>query len=139
MVGDWPLRSFLELGAFTSAVPCARLHTRLLLFEWGLAAFNERVELLVCELVTNAVKASQFPDRMVPVRLWLLSDVARVLILVWDTSPQQPVLIDADEDADSGRGLLLVAALSQQWGCYVPQEMGGKVVWALCATDNAHF
>jgi len=139
MAADWPLRSFLELGAFTSAVPCARLHARLVLREWGLAALGERVELLVCELVTNAVKASQSLGWMVPVRLWLLSDAARVLILVWDAGPRQPVLIAAGEDADGGRGLVLVAALSQQWGCLVPQDLGGKVVWALCATGGARF
>ncbi len=35
VTGRWPLRSFLELGALPSAVPCARLHTRHLLWEWG--------------------------------------------------------------------------------------------------------
>jgi hypothetical protein len=34
VTGRWPLRSFLELGALPSAVPCARLHTRQLLWEW---------------------------------------------------------------------------------------------------------
>jgi hypothetical protein len=51
----WPLESFLELGAFPGAVPCARLHTRQVLWEWGLAALGETSELLVSELVTNAV------------------------------------------------------------------------------------
>jgi hypothetical protein len=32
----WPLRSYLELGALPTAVPCARLHARHLLWEWGL-------------------------------------------------------------------------------------------------------
>jgi hypothetical protein len=34
-VDQWPLQSFLELGALPGAVPCARLHTRHLLWEWG--------------------------------------------------------------------------------------------------------
>jgi hypothetical protein len=34
VTGRWPLRSFLELGPLPSAVPCARLHTRQLLWEW---------------------------------------------------------------------------------------------------------
>jgi hypothetical protein len=55
VTGRWPLRTFLELGALPSAVPCARLHTRQLLWEWGLAAdLADTAELLVSEIVTNA-------------------------------------------------------------------------------------
>jgi hypothetical protein len=35
MTGEWPLRDFIELGALSSAVPCARLHARQLMWEWG--------------------------------------------------------------------------------------------------------
>ena len=35
MAGQWPLQSFLELGPLPSAVPCARLHVRQLLWEWS--------------------------------------------------------------------------------------------------------
>ena len=55
---DWRLRSHLELAAFPSAVPCARLHARLVVWEWGLASIAETVELVVSELGTNAVQAS---------------------------------------------------------------------------------
>jgi len=37
-VDQWPLQSFLELGALPGAVPCARLHARHVLWEWGLAS-----------------------------------------------------------------------------------------------------
>lgn len=131
IVEKWPLRSFLELGALAGAVPSARLHTRLVTREWHLAALGETTELLVSELMTNAVAASQSLDEALPVRLWLLSDGARVLILVWDADPRQPVRIDAGAEAESGRGLLLVETLSQQWGSYTPAQMGGKAVWAL--------
>jgi hypothetical protein len=53
MTSGWPLQSYLELAALPSAVPCARLHTRQVLWEWGLGAAAETVELLVSELVTN--------------------------------------------------------------------------------------
>lgn len=53
----WPVRSSLELGALPTSVPCARLHTRHLLWEWGLDGLVEPAELLVSELVTNAVRA----------------------------------------------------------------------------------
>ncbi len=52
MADNWPLHSYLELGAFPGAVPCARLHSRQLLWEWGLTDFSDTIELLVSELVT---------------------------------------------------------------------------------------
>ena len=51
---QWPLCSYLELGALPTAVPCARLHARHLLWEWGLNGLAADTELLVSELVTNA-------------------------------------------------------------------------------------
>ena len=54
--------SYLELGALPTAVPCARLHARHLLWEWGLSALVEDTELLTSELITNAVKATADGD-----------------------------------------------------------------------------
>jgi hypothetical protein len=65
-----------------------------------------------------------------PVRLWVVSDKMQVVVLVWDASPLPPVLVDASEDAETGRGLLLVQALSTRWGWHFPPGLGGKVVWA---------
>lgn len=130
MADDWPLQSFIELGALPGAVPCARLHARQVLWEWGLSGLSENVELLVSELVTNAVKASQPMEQIFPVGLWLLSDKAQVLILVWDANPQPPVWIDAGEEAENGRGLVLVEEISERWDWYFPRG-GGKVVRAL--------
>jgi len=126
----WPYLSFLELGALPGAVPCARLHTRQMLWEWDLAPFGESTELLVSELVTNAMEVSRAAARDTPVRLWLVSDKAQVVILVWDASPLPPVPVDAGGDAENGRGLLLVQAISARWGWHFPQDIGGKVVWA---------
>ena len=131
MAEKWPLRSYLAFGALTSAVPCARLHTRHVLREWGLRAMRESVELVVSELVTNAIKAAQAMEWPFPVRLWLLSANTRVLVLVWDGNPQPPVHMAATDEAESGRGLVLVEALSQNWGWYAHAELGGKVIWAL--------
>lgn len=127
----WPLRSYLELGALPSAVPCARLHASQVLWEWGLSRLRERTELVVSELVTNAVHTSrqQQPGHPV-VRLWVLSDQMRVRILVWDGSPTRPIPIDADEEAESGRGLLLVESISDRWNWYQPAGHRGKFVWA---------
>ncbi len=127
----WPLQDFLELGALASAVPCARLHARQVLREWGLGNLGDSAELLVTELVTNAVRASRDAGRDSAVRLWLLSDSAQLLILVWDASPQPPVLTDAGDEAEHGRGLMLVEAVSEQWGWSPTEEGDGKFVWAI--------
>lgn len=92
VTSGWPLQSYLELAALPSAVPCARLHTRQVLWEWGkLRAAAETVELLVSELVTNGLRASAdladggsgaSPDGMPTVRLWLMADRQGVLIQV---------------------------------------------------------
>jgi anti-sigma regulatory factor (Ser/Thr protein kinase) len=131
MNGPWPLQDFLEFGALVSAVPCARLHTRHVLREWGMASAGESAELLVTELITNAVKASRVMAQVPPVRLWLVSDRAQILILVWDASPQPPVRADASGDAENGRGLMLVEAISEHWGWYCRDDSGGKFVWAI--------
>jgi anti-sigma regulatory factor (Ser/Thr protein kinase) len=126
----WPLRDFIEFGALPSAVPCARYHSRQVLWEWHLAVLAENAELLVSELMTNAIAASRSAGGDFAIRLWLLSDAARVLIAVWDANPHPPVRADVDADAESGRGLLLVEMISEQWGSYVTPA-GGKTVWAL--------
>ena len=134
---EWSLRSFLELGALDGAVPSARLHTRHVLREWSLADLGDGAELVVSELVTNGVQASRAMTHAA-IRLWLASDRVQVVICVWDASLQPPVRMDAAEDAEHGRGLLLVEAVSKQWGWF-PAEPGspwadghhGKVVWAV--------
>ena len=136
MAETWPRESFLELGALPTAVACARWHAKLVLREWGLTKLSERVELLVSELAANAVKASQSPDWIFPMRLWLRSDGARVLILVWDINPQPPKRVEADAEAEGGRGLLLVETLSEKFDWYLHNELGGKVVWSVIATDT---
>jgi anti-sigma regulatory factor (Ser/Thr protein kinase) len=135
LTGRWPLGSYLELGALPSAVPCARLHTRNLLWEWGLTGLTDSAELIVSEIMTNAVQITQADTRIAPVRLWLLADRARLLILVWDASPLPPVCVSPDGDTENGRGLLLVDTLSTRWD-HFGHHSGGKVVWALCDTAD---
>jgi anti-sigma regulatory factor (Ser/Thr protein kinase) len=148
--GTWARRTHLELGALRGAVPCARLHTRQVLWEWGLSGLNEAAELVVSELITNAVQASVEAARRdlddgepagVPgVWLWLTSDGREVVVEVGDGSPRPPVPAAPDRDEEGGRGLLLVETLSQAWGYYFPadepdadgpEKAARKIVWAL--------
>ena len=140
---QWPLHSHLELRAVPASVRSARLHARNLLHEWRLGCLADTAELLVSEMITNAVRASariadqqretgQAP-RAQRIRLWLTSDRGSVLIQVWDGDHHHPVRQDVGPDAETGRGLLLIEALSTQWGFYVPDGGDGKIVWALCA------
>jgi anti-sigma regulatory factor (Ser/Thr protein kinase) len=137
MARAWSQRSFLELGAYPGAVPCARLHTRAVLWEWGLG-LGEDAALVVDEIVTNAVQASNVLGPPAVVRLWLFSDTRRLLIMVWDASPYPPArpTPDAGEISESGRGLLLVESMSDQWSWYFTQAPAGKLVWALCADER---
>jgi anti-sigma regulatory factor (Ser/Thr protein kinase) len=128
-VHEWPLHSRLELGALPTAVPCARLHARQVTLEWGLRDLADITELIVSELVTNAIRASRGLISPV-VGLSLVSDRSCVLIRVWDGNREQmPVRQQAGPDAEYGRGLVLVDAISAEWGSY--RRANGKVVWAM--------
>ena len=129
----WPLQSGLSLGPIPTAVPCARAHATQVLWEWGMAVMRDTTELIVSELVTNALTASRaLDDGPFPVRLSLFSDRKQVLILVWDASPDPPVRVQPAGDEEGGRGLMLVDAMSAQWDWYpAADKIEGKVVWAL--------
>jgi anti-sigma regulatory factor (Ser/Thr protein kinase) len=138
----WPLRSQLEFGPLPGAIPCARLHARLVVREWGLADLADPVELIVSELVTNALRASPggggYPPAgsPQPIGLRLGSDRREVLVEVWDGSPGPPAMGQASEESETGRGLLMVQAMSRRWGYYYPAAgtlppAAVKAVWAL--------
>jgi anti-sigma regulatory factor (Ser/Thr protein kinase) len=137
----WPLRSYLELGVLPSAVPCARLHAKHLAWEWGLDGLAEAIELLVSELTTNALQAVTGREQPTFIWLRLSSDQTRVLIEVWDADPRPPVSkpLCGDGvpavDEEGGRGLFLVATLSQNWSWYPVPQRGGKVVWCELVTQ----
>jgi anti-sigma regulatory factor (Ser/Thr protein kinase) len=107
--------------------------------DWAMASAAEDVTLTVSELVTNAVVASTADGppqdtavngRPPVIHLRLRSDRTRIVIEIWDQSPQTPEVKQSEPDAENGRGLLLVEALSERWGWdYVP-GWSGKVTWA---------
>jgi hypothetical protein len=140
-VADWSCHSHLELGALPTAVPCARLHARQVLWEWGLQSLVDPAELIVSELVTNGLHASEgltgsryagrWAPGVPPLRLWLHADNKRVVIQVWDGSDKLPTRQVMSVGAESGRGLFLVEATSTAWGSYKAEGSSGKVVWVL--------
>jgi anti-sigma regulatory factor (Ser/Thr protein kinase) len=104
--------------------------------EWGLRPLAETIELLVSELVTNAVRAcgSLTTVQQPTIRLWLISDCNSVIIHVWDGSAHMPARHDAGPDSECGRGLMLVECLSNEWGAY--RKADGKVVWAMVSSQK---
>ncbi|MGW7364554.1 SpoIIE family protein phosphatase [Streptomyces sp. NPDC054841] len=99
------------------------------LSQWGLDESAFATELLLSELVTNAVRYGTGP-----IQVRLIHD--RTLICeVHDTSSTAPRLRHAATTDEGGRGLFLVAQLAQAWGTRYTTD--GKVIWAECALDAA--
>ncbi|MEU5596312.1 SpoIIE family protein phosphatase [Streptomyces sp. NPDC020298] len=99
----------------------ARRLARRALARWGLEELSDSVELLVSEVVTNAVR---YASRPVTLRL-LRTDVLRCE--VGDDVPQLPRLRQARATDEGGRGLYLVNRLARRWGA--TRLSTGKVVW----------
>jgi anti-sigma regulatory factor (Ser/Thr protein kinase) len=116
------------------------LHARDLVRAWGLASLAATAELLVSELVTNAVQAMAGQNHQPPVGLRLFGDDARVLIEVWDGDPRPPEDPGTeglpDLEAEGGRGLFLVATLSSRWNWHLTRQPPGKVVWCELKDDQ---
>ncbi|MFF5401790.1 SpoIIE family protein phosphatase [Streptomyces misionensis] len=114
-VGDWTLpREPRSVGR-------AREHARAQLLGWGLDALVDTTELLVSELVTNALRYGEGE-----IRLRLLLD--RTLVCeVWDGGLVQPRRRRARDTDEGGRGLQLVQLLSAAWGSR--RTPRGKTVW----------
>lgn len=99
----------------------ARRFARRALARWGLEELEDSLELLVSEVVTNAVR---YAERPVTLRL-LRTDVLRCE--VGDDSPQLPRQRRARDDDEGGRGLFLVNRMARRWGA--TRLSSGKVVW----------
>ena len=114
-VGDW------RLPREPRSVGRARELARALLIDWDLEALVDTVELLVSELVTNAMRYGEGE-----IRLRLLLD--RTLVCeVWDAGLVQPRRRRARDTDEGGRGLQLVGLLSAAWGSR--RTPRGKTVW----------
>ncbi len=125
---DWPHCSTLELAALPTAVSCGRLHAKQMLWEWKLDYLADDTAMLVSELLTNAVQASQSSHGPGLVALRLVNNRERLLIEVWDQNPADPRPREVDDESESGRGFTVIDAISHQWG-FRRVSARLKVVW----------
>ncbi len=130
--------SAVRLAAVLTAVSASRAFIRQTLHNWRLPAQVDAAELVVSELVTNAVKSTGVTDpeprwtdlrahHVVGVQLRAMD--AGLYVEVWDGGSGSPTLQEPAPEAEGGRGLFLLDAVSQRWGVHHPGS-GGKVVWA---------
>jgi anti-sigma regulatory factor (Ser/Thr protein kinase) len=125
----------LALAALPMSPFLARRHTRFFLDSCrGISSETaETAELLVSELVTNAVRFTGNSGRASLISLSLRQFRDGLLIEVYDAGRNPPVRSSAGEYAEGGRGLALIEALSKEWS-YVFLPGGGKVVYCLLET-----
>ncbi|KLL12931.1 SpoIIE family protein phosphatase [Protofrankia coriariae] len=111
-----------DLPLDPAVVALARAHAARQLVAWGCGEEVLTTELVVSELVTNAIRYATEP-----IRLRLIRD--RTLICeVSDGSSTSPRLRHSRTTDEGGRGLFLVAQFTQRWGArYTPR---GKTIWA---------
>jgi PAS domain S-box-containing protein len=111
-----------DLPAEPAVVAEARARTVRQLAAWGLEELSFITELLVSELVTNAIRHAQSP-----IQLRLIMDGV-LSCEVSDGGSTAPHLRRADRYDEGGRGLMLVAQLAERWG--TRHTRTGKTIWA---------
>ncbi|NUP44305.1 MAG: ATP-binding protein [Streptomyces sp.] len=121
--------------AYSQTLPCepesarrARLLVRTACETWHLPGLADRAELVISELVSNAVAHSGSRAMRVTVSR---PAPDRVRLSVVDRSHAKPATRTASEDDEHGRGLALIEAVSDRWG--TDPLRWGKRVWAECA------
>ncbi|MFF8842150.1 ATP-binding protein [Streptomyces sp. NPDC015127] len=111
----------------------ARRFVSATLDDWALTSLTGDMQLLVTELVSNAVRHGLSPvapsGTEYPVWLGLFRHPRHVVCAVMDPSPEPPRPRAADAGSPGGRGLALIGALSDAWS-WCPTPPRGKTVWA---------
>ncbi|MGY5128724.1 SpoIIE family protein phosphatase [Streptomyces nigrescens] len=121
-VAEW------EVPSDPAAVAPVRAACLRMLESWGLAAIDFTTELILSELITNAIRYGAQP-----IRVRLLYDRA-LICEVSDGTSASPHLRRAATTDEGGRGLFLVAQFAHRWGTrYTP---GGKVIWTEQSLDG---
>jgi anti-sigma regulatory factor (Ser/Thr protein kinase) len=128
-------RACLGLDAVLTSPGRARAWTREILWEWRLACLTDTAQAIVSELVSNAVLHASTGPGQPGIRLALAYGHGELAIQVTDRNPDFPQARHPAGYDENGRGLLMVQALSDSYGCY-PLEDGtaGKTVCAVLRT-----
>jgi anti-sigma regulatory factor (Ser/Thr protein kinase) len=113
----------VPLTAGPAAAGEARRQVRAAIWAWEVPVDPEVAVLLVCELVTNAIMHTASRT----VTLAIVAAEGGLRVDVHDTSSCVPIALDAAADSETGRGLTLVATLSDEWGFY--RTPSGKAVY----------
>lgn len=128
MLGTWEL----ALPSAAAAVPQARHGVVAALRDWDCGRLVEAVELVVSELVTNAVLHAR-----TPLEVTMRKERDGVRVAVRDLADGLPTTRASVSLASTGRGLVLLEALAVSWGVD-RHDGGGKTVWALLTEDSVH-
>ncbi|WP_266376570.1 ATP-binding protein [Streptomyces canus] len=126
----------VELQALPSRIGQVRRILSAQLRYWHMDPLIDRAVLGVTELLTNVHRHAQ-PDKTCTVEIELLLD--RLTVSVHDHDPRLPVVADIKDTeplATCGRGLAMVAAVSESWGVR-PDGESGKAVWFTLPTPSA--
>ncbi len=135
---ETPAVTTRALNARPEEARTARRFVRELLTCWGLEALADDAEMIVDELVVNAVLHGTRPGMTrgnpgangTVLRLCMLRRAGEVMLAVVDPGNETPVPRQPDWGGESGRGLQIVGALSHVWG-WSPIAGHGKAVWAV--------
>ncbi|MBW1603099.1 ATP-binding protein [Streptomyces sp. JJ66] len=120
-----------------SSVPRARALLRGALTDWGVAqSVGETGELVLSELVTNALRAQAPHDRQVGVHITCSDSGTLLRLEVSDAGAGMPHVRAPGDHETCGRGLLLVEALAHRWGVEGRAGGIGKTVWAELTTPD---
>jgi anti-sigma regulatory factor (Ser/Thr protein kinase) len=113
----------VPLTAVPTAAAEARKQVRAAIWAWDITVDVAVATLLTSELVTNAIMHTATQT----VTLGIAAVGGKLRVDVYDASRSLPVVVDAAPDAEAGRGLKLVATLSDEWGFY--RTPSGKAVY----------
>ncbi|MGW1228271.1 ATP-binding protein [Streptomyces sp. NPDC001478] len=131
MISEPSRHCTVELQALPSRIGQVRRIISAQLRFWHLEPLIDQAALGVTELLTNVHRHAQ-PDKTCTVEVELLLD--RLTVSVHDHDPRLPTVREASESSTSGRGLALIAAVSESWG--VRRGGAGKVVWFTLPTPS---
>jgi anti-sigma regulatory factor (Ser/Thr protein kinase) len=146
--GNWPLSARPGAGGWTCfpklalrtprpdarSVRAGRDFAIATMSRWGAPEHGDDIAMVVSELLTNALRHALPDTGQTPqpgsVRLALLQPGRSVICAVADPSPKTPAPKQPGILCEGGRGLHVISALADTWGC-TPPSHAGKAVWAL--------